>query len=90
MEKRRIGLGGEEVEPSSAEVYDELLSRYERVLVYAGQLQEKIRQGKLLAERNTSLQEEKTRLQKLVSVEKSYVRLLENALKSLGVLKKDS
>ncbi|MBI4445202.1 MAG: hypothetical protein HY645_04770 [Acidobacteria bacterium] len=69
-----------------SELYEELLDRYERVLVYAGQLQEKARQDKLLAEKNNSLEKENQRLTQLIGVERSYVRLLEQALRALGVL----
>ncbi len=68
------------------ELYDELLGRYERILVYAGQLQEKTRQGRLLEERASSLQRENERLKKEVGVDEAYIRLLERALESLGVL----
>lgn len=70
----------------SGEQYEELLNRYERVLVYAGQLQEKVRHGNLLAEKNGSLESENQRLKQLVQVERSYVRLLERALDALGVM----
>ncbi len=69
------------------DLYEELLNRYERVLVFAGQLQEKSRQQKLLADQNQSLDGEVKRLNRMVDVERSYVRLLEGALASLGVLK---
>lgn len=72
-------------ETVSGEIYEELLNRYERILVYAGQLQEQLKQQKLLAEKNDALSEENARLKKLVAVEESYVKLLENALRSLGV-----
>lgn len=70
----------------SSELYEELLDRYERILVYAGQLQEKSRHDKLLAEKNDSLEQENDRLKQLLAVEQSYVRLLEKALGSLGVM----
>jgi hypothetical protein len=73
-------------ESVDAEVYEELLNRYERILVFAGQLQEKLNQQKLLAEKNEDLEKENRRLQRLVAVEESYVRLLENALEALGVM----
>lgn len=69
------------------DLYEDLLNRYERVLVFAGQLQEKARQQKLLAGQNQSLEGQVKRLNRLVDVERSYVRLLEGALASLGVLK---
>ena len=76
-------------ESVDAEVYEELLNRYERILVFAGQLQEKLNQQKLLAEKNEDLERENRRLQRLVAVEESYVRLLENALGALGVMGSD-
>jgi hypothetical protein len=76
-------------ESVDAEVYEELLNRYERILVFAGQLQEKLNQQKLLAEKNEDLEKENRRLQRLVAVEESYVRLLENALEALGVMNPD-
>ncbi len=72
------------------DLYEDLLNRYERVLVFAGQLQEKARQQKLLADQNQSLEGEVNRLSRLVDLERSYVRLLEGALTSLGVLKEDT
>ena len=71
------------------DLYEDLLNRYERVLVFAGQLQEKARQQKLLSDQNQSLEGDVKRLNRLVDVERSYVRLLEGALASLGVLKGD-
>jgi hypothetical protein len=85
VEERKQEL--QKTEPGDNELYEELLNRYERVLVYAGQLQEKVRHQKLLAEKNDSLERELEKLRRLVSLEQSYNRLLENALKSLGVLK---
>jgi hypothetical protein len=85
VEERKQEL--QKTEPGDNELYEELLNRYERVLVYAGQLQEKVRHQKLLAEKNDSLERELEKLRRLVSLEQSYNRLLENALHSLGVLK---
>jgi len=76
-------------ESVDSEVYEELLNRYERILVFAGQLQEKLNQQRLLAEKNEDLEKENRRLQRLVAVEESYVRLLENALEALGVMSQD-
>jgi hypothetical protein len=76
-------------ESVDAEIYEELLNRYERILIFAGQLQEKLNQQKLLAEKNEDLGKENRRLQRLVAVEESYVRLLENALEALGVMSPD-
>lgn len=73
-------------ESVDAEVYEELLNRYERILVFAGQLQEKLNQQRLLVEKNEGLEKENRRLERLVAVEESYVRLLENALEALGVM----
>ena len=73
-----------------SDLYEDLLNRYERVLVFAGQLQEKSRQQKLLADQNQSLETEVNRLNRLVDVERSYVRLLEGALEALGVLRQES
>ncbi len=71
----------------AAELYDELLNRYERVLLYAGRLQEQNRsQQLLLEERNQDRELEAARLRKLVEVERSYVQVLEEALGSLGIL----
>ncbi|MGH9339336.1 MAG: hypothetical protein ACRD1R_07070 [Acidobacteriota bacterium] len=72
-----------------SELYEELLNRYERILVYAGQLQEKLRQQALLAEKNESVEKEKDRLKRLLANEESYVLLLENSLRALGVMPED-
>jgi len=76
-----------------ADLYEELLNRYERVLVFAGQLQEKTKGSKLLTERNnlllernTSLEDDNAKLRELLGVEQKYVKVLENALESLGVI----
>ena len=74
-------------ESISSEIYEDLLNRYERALVFAGQLQEKNRQQLLLEEKNNALESELDRLRRQVAVEESYVRLLESALASLGVIK---
>lgn len=74
----------------SNELYEELLNRYERMLVFAGQLQERVRQQKLLVGKNDSLEQENQRLKRLVDVEQSYVCALEGALEAAGLLKKDS
>ena len=91
--KRQNSNGENWPEYVSSELYEELLNRYERALVFAGQLQEKLKQGRLLAERNnllaeknTSLKDENDRLLKLLRVERDYVSLLENALESAGIL----
>jgi hypothetical protein len=69
------------------DVYEDLLNRYERALVFAGQLQEQNRQHFLLQEKNEELEQQVEHLKKQVAVEESYVRLLENALKSIGLMK---
>jgi hypothetical protein len=71
----------------SSDLYEDLLNRYERALIFAGQLQEKNRQQLLLQEKNDGLEQQVESLKRQVSVEESYTRLLEGALKSLGVLK---
>lgn len=73
--------------PVPADVYEDLLDRYERALVFAGQLQEKNRQQLLLQEKNGELERLAENLKRQVALEESYARLLENALKTLGVLK---
>ncbi len=72
-------------EPVSGEIYEELLSRYEKALFFAGQLQEQVRSGRLLAERNQDLRAEVRRLKDLVGSAEKYVEVLEGALESLGV-----
>lgn len=80
-------------ESVNGELYEELLNRYERVLVYAGHLQERMRNTKslserqqLLLEKNTSLESENTRLEQLLAVERNYVKVLEDALRAVGML----
>lgn len=73
--------------PVPPDVYEDLLNRYERALVFAGQLQEKNRHQLLLQEKNEELLQELETLKRQVALEESYARLLENALKSLGFLK---
>lgn len=85
-----MGKSGDWNPRVSNDLYEELLNRYERMLVFAGQLQEKVRQQKLLTEKNDSLGQENERLQRLLEVEQSYVQVLEDALKAAGLLKKDS
>lgn len=69
-----------------AELYDDLLGRYERALVYAGELREKLRAKERALEEISQLKKEVRRLEKTTSVEEAYIRLLESALKSLGIL----
>lgn len=73
-------------ETVDGELYEELLNRYERILVFAGQLQEKARAQRLLQEKNAELENENERLKKVNSVSESYIRLLEGSLRALGVL----
>ncbi|GAB4132230.1 MAG: hypothetical protein Kow001_24920 [Acidobacteriota bacterium] len=65
---------------AQGEVLDELLRRYERVLVFAGQLQERLKQQRLLAEQTESLQEENERLRRVVAAGEAYIKVLESAL----------
>ncbi len=87
MESGKSGLQvwGEAVRK---DVYEDLLSRYERILVYAGQLQEKVGQQKLLGVQNVSLEKQNERLKRRIANEESYAKLLENALHGLGILKR--
>ena len=73
-------------ESIDSELYEELLNRYERVLVYAGQLQEKMSQQKLLVDQNQDLESENHRLKRSLDLSESYIRLLEGALGALGVM----
>jgi len=63
-----------------SELYEELLNRYERMLVFAGQLQEKLRSEKLLADQNRDLEAENTRLRRVVAAGEAYMAVLEKAL----------
>ncbi|HEY3129555.1 MAG TPA: hypothetical protein VGL91_08855 [Acidobacteriota bacterium] len=85
--KNSIQLLSQQSESIPADVYEDLLNRYERALVFAGQLQEKNRQQLLLQEKNQELEHQVDNLKKQVAVEESYVRLLENALKAIGLIK---
>jgi hypothetical protein len=69
---------------AQGEVLDELLRRYERVLVFAGQLQERLKQQRLLAERTESLQQENERLRRVVAAGEAYIRVLESAVAGLA------
>ena len=86
-EEKEVRLAPRQNPPVPADIYDELLDRYERVLVFAGQLQEKNRQQLLLQERNKDLEGEVDMLKRQVALEESYARLLENALRAVGILK---
>jgi hypothetical protein len=72
-------------ESVDAELYDELLNRYERVLVFAGQLQEKLKGQRLLQEKNENLEDENQRLRRVVSAGEAYMRVLEKALEAVGL-----
>ena len=67
------------------ELYEELLNRYERVLVFAGGLQEKLKKQKLLAEKNEDLSSENDRLRRIVSAGEAYMRVLEESLRAIGL-----
>jgi len=69
-----------------ADLYHDLLNRYERALVYAGELREKLRAQEAAEEQVSKLQHDVHRLEKSVAVDEAYVRLLESALVGLGIL----
>ncbi len=69
------------------ELYEELLNRYERMLVFAGGLQEKLKSQKLLAEKNEDLSGENDRLRRIVSAGEAYIRVLEASLRAIGLPK---
>jgi hypothetical protein len=70
-----------------AELYEELLNRYERILVFAGGLQEKLSQQKLLLAENEDLETRNQKLKERVALDSSYIHLLEKSLQALGVMK---
>lgn len=70
-------------QPTEGEVMEELLSRYERVLVFAGQLQERLKQQKLLAEKNEHLEDENEKLRRVVSAAEAYIKVLESAVEAM-------
>ena len=72
-------------ESVDGELYEELLNRYERVLVFAGGLQEKLKQQKLLAEKNEDLSSENDQLRRVVSAGEAYIRVLEESLRAIGL-----
>ena len=72
-------------ESVDSELYDELLNRYERVLVFAGQLQEKLKSQRLLQEKNEGLEQENLRLRRVVSAGEAYMKVLEKVLEAVGV-----
>jgi hypothetical protein len=84
---REVMLASTRTEPVPPDVYEDLLNRYEQALVFAGQLQEKNRQQLLLQEKNERLEGKLENLKQQLAVEESYVRLLENALRALKILK---
>lgn len=73
-------------ETVDSELYEELLNRYERVLVFAGQLQEKLKSQRLLQEKNEGLEGENQRLRRVVSAGEAYMKVLERALDAVGVI----
>lgn len=73
-------------EAVKAELYEDLLNRYERVLVFAGQLQEKLKRQRHLVEENEALRQENERLRRLASVAQSYIHSLEEAVQVMGLV----
>ena len=69
----------------SNELYEELLNRYERILVFAGRLQEKLQQQKLLTSKNESLNDQNERLNKMLEAGEAYIAVLEKGLRELGL-----
>jgi hypothetical protein len=84
---REMRIMPSQSESVPADVYEELLGRYERALVFAGQLQEKNRQALLLEEKSGKLEHQVDNLRREVAVGEGYIRILENALKALGIFK---
>jgi hypothetical protein len=70
-----------------SELYEDLLNRYERILVFAGHLRERLNHQKLLAEKNVDLERKNERLVRIVNAGESYIRVLEEALSSAGVIR---
>ncbi len=85
-EESRVQTWSESVD---AEFYEELLNRYERILVFAGGLQEKLRQQKLLAAKNEDLEAKVDHFRRRVALDSSYIHLLEKSLQALDVMKTD-
>jgi len=76
-------------ESVDAELYEELMNRYERILVFAGGLQEKLSQQKLLAAKNEDLEAKVDRFRQRVALDSSYIHLLEKSLQALDVMKSE-
>ena len=72
-----------------SELYEELLNRYERILVFAGGLQEKLSQQKLLVAKNEDLEDKVDQLKQRVALDSSYIHLLEKSLQALDVMKSE-
>ena len=86
MVETKPRLISESRELVEAELYDDLLSRYERALVYAGELREKLRSQEALENQLAQMRRDSNRLRQSVAVDEAYIRLLESALESLGIL----
>lgn len=76
-------------ESVDAELYEELMNRYERILVFAGGLQEKLSQQKLLAAKNEDLEAKVDHFRQRVALDSSYIHLLEKSLQALDVMKSE-
>jgi hypothetical protein len=76
-------------ESVDAELYEELMNRYERILVFAGGLQEKLSQQKLLAAKNEDLEAKVDHFRRRVALDSSYIHLLEKSLQALDVMKSE-
>ena len=85
-EEARVQTWAENVD---AELYEELLNRYERILVFAGGLQEKLSQQKLLVAKNEDLEGKVDQLKQRVALDSSYIHLLEKSLQALDVMKSE-
>jgi hypothetical protein len=72
-------------ETVDGELYEELLNRYERMLVFAGGLQEKLKSQKLLVAKNEDLADENDRLRRIVSAGDAYIKVLEQSLRAIGL-----
>lgn len=85
-EEARVQTWSENVD---SELYEELLNRYERILVFAGGLQEKLSQQKLLVAKNEDLETKVDQLKQRVALDSSYIHLLEKSLQALDVMKSE-
>ena len=85
-EEARVQTWSENVD---SELYEELLNRYERILVFAGGLQEKLSQQKLLVAKNEHLEDKVDQLKQRVALDSSYIHLLEKSLQALDVMKSE-